>query len=595
MRIRNFSIIAHIDHGKTTLTDSLLRITGAIGSNAPERLLDSNPIERERGITIKLAPVTFAYTPQDESESYTFNLIDTPGHVDFGYEVSRSLAACEGVVLVVDATQGLQAQTLSHYHQATKLGLPIIPVINKIDLPSADVEKTTLELMELTGQPEEQILAVSAKSRLHCADILEAVITRIPPPQVVSTTMSRGLLISSHYDVHRGAIALVRVVDGSFAAGKKIAMVGTGCTFTPAEVGIFVPGMQPLAQLEAGQVGYIVTSLKDVRGLQVGDTMTLDASRQSVQPLLGYKPPTPMVYLELYPFDAGDFTDVKEAMEKLVLRDAALQYVPAYSSALGSGFRVGFLGILHAEVVLERLKREFNLELIATSPSVSYQVHKTAGEVVEVSSPHQLPDESQIAEIREPLIRVQIITPAQYQHVCLDLLRLRRGSCNESRPFAGQVLLDGIMPLAELITDFHDLLKSASSGFASLDYEYLEHRRADIVLVTILINQEPVEALSFMTVRNQAERRGRALVEKLKDILPRQMFEVAIQAAIGGKIIARETLRAYRKDVTAKLYGGDVTRRKKLLAKQAKGKKRMRQFGSVELTQDTFLQLLKRS
>lgn len=593
MRIRNFSIIAHIDHGKTTLTDSLLRITESIARDAPERLLDSNPIERERGITIKLAPVTFSYRAEKDGEEYVFNLIDTPGHVDFGYEVSRSLAACEGVVLVVDATQGLQAQTLSHYYQAARLGLVIIPVVNKIDLPSADVEKTTLELMELTGQAETEILAVSAKSRLHCEQVLEAIVTRVPPP-APGGEVARGLLISSHFDPHRGAIALTRVVDGAFSSGKKLRMMGSGVSFTPTEVGVFTPSLKPLAVLEAGQVGYIVTSLKDVRGLQVGDTLTEWQAKSELTPLSGYSPPKPMVFLELYPFDASQFTELKEAMEKLVLRDAALQYVAAHSQALGSGFRVGFLGILHAEVVLERLKREFGLELIATAPSVSYEVETTQAQILTVAAAHQMPDQSQIAQIREPIVHLQIITPAKYQHACLDLLRLHRGRCLESRPMAGQLLLQAEMPLAELITDFHDALKSATSGFASLDYEFARYQPSDVVLVDILLNGERIEALSFMTVRSQAEARGRTLVEKLKTVLPRQMFELAIQAALGGKVIARETIRAYRKDVTAKLYGGDVTRRKKLLAKQAKGKKRMRQFGSVELSQETFLQLLKR-
>lgn len=592
MRIRNFSIIAHIDHGKTTLTDCFLRLTNAITANEV-RVMDSNPIERERGITIKLAPVCLRYFDPQSQQEYILNLIDTPGHVDFSYEVSRSLAACEGVVLVVDASQGLQAQTLSHYQLAHSLGLTIIPVVNKIDLPSADVDKTVLEVMELTGLPEDQVICVSAKSGINTEAVLQAIVQRVPPPKVFPATEGKALLISSHYDQHRGAVALIRVFEGSFTAGCTVRLLGSQTVFHPSEVGVFVPKMQPQAALNAGEVGYSVTSLKDVRGLLVGDTLTTSPVKEKVAPLVGYQPPTPMVYLEIYPVESDEFELLKESLEKLVLRDAALQHTPAHSNALGSGFRVGFLGILHAEIVLERLEREYDLNLIATAPSVHYKVQTTDGAWLMVTAPSQFPDPSQIKQVLEPIAVVSLITPAIYQHECLELVRRNRGTFISAQPIAGQQQLTIKMPLAELITDFHDRLKSATSGFASLDYSVGEFSPADVVLVSIMLNKDPIEVLSFLTVRPQSESRARRMVEKLKDILPKQMFEVAIQAAIGGKIIARETLKAYRKDVTAKLYGGDVTRRKKLLAKQAKGKKRMKQFGSISINQQTFLQLLK--
>lgn len=592
MRIRNFSIIAHIDHGKTTLTDCFLRLTNAIATNEV-RVMDSNPIEKERGITIKLAPVCLRYFEPVSQQEYILNLIDTPGHVDFSYEVSRSLAACEGVVLVVDASQGLQAQTLSHYQLAHNLGLTIIPVVNKIDLPSADVDKTVLEVMELTGLPENEIICVSAKTGINTEAVLQAIVRRVPPPQVSDQTEGKALLISSHYDQHRGAVALIRVFAGSFSAGHTVRLLGSQVVFQPTEVGVFIPKMQAKTTLSTGEVGYLVTSLKDVRGLLVGDTLTTASIKESVAPLVGYQPPTPMVYLEIYPVEADEFELLKESLEKLVLRDAALQHTPAHSNALGSGFRVGFLGILHAEIVLERLEREYDLNLIATTPSVHYKVQTTNDDWLMVTAPSQFPDPSQIKQVLEPIATVSLITPATYQHECLDLVRRNRGFFVSAKPIAGQQQLLITMPLAELITDFHDRLKSVTSGFASLDYTVGDYALADVVRVSILLNKEPIEVLSFLTVRQQSESRARKMVEKLKEVLPRQMFEVAIQAAIGGKIIARESLKAYRKDVTAKLYGGDVTRRKKLLAKQAKGKKRMKQFGSISIDQQTFLQLLK--
>lgn len=588
-KIRNFCIIAHIDHGKTTLTDCLLRLTHAVDDHQfQERMMDSNPIEKERGITIKLAPVRMEY------DGYILNLIDTPGHVDFGYEVSRSLAACEGALLVVDATQGVQAQTLSTYEKATELGLVIIPVINKIDLPSADVERTTLELMEMFGVDEEEILKVSAKSALNIENLLHTIIAKIPAPTGVVEAPARGLLITSLFDQHKGAIALVRMVDGMLRKGERLQFVRAGESMVPLEIGVYNPAMNKRDALQTGEVGYIATGLKDVRSLKVGDTITRAADADGVKPLSGYKEPQAMVFLELYPIDASEFSELQDAMSKLVLRDAALQYIGTHSEALGSGLRVGFLGILHAEIVLERLSREFNLELIATSPSVPYQVIMRTGEELEIHSPAQLPDPSQILKIKEPVSEVHLFTPERFSGTVLQMVRERRGHLTESKVVGERLRLDCEIPLAELITDFHDKLKSVTSGYASFEYTVKGFAEVDAVKVDVLLNHEVVSALSFMCVRDNAEIEGRKIVSKLKEILPRQMFEVPVQAAVGGKVVARETIKAFRKDVTAKLYGGDVTRRKKLLAKQAKGKKKMKQLGRVEVDQDTFLKLLRR-
>ena len=586
--IRNFCIIAHIDHGKTTLTDCLLRTTHTVGElQFQERMMDSNPIEKERGITIKLAPVRMEY------QGYILNLIDTPGHVDFGYEVSRSLAACEGALLVVDATQGIQAQTLSTYEKARAIGLTIIPVINKIDLPSADVERTTLELMELCGISDEEIIQVSAKSAFNIPALLDRIIEKIPAPIGDTNAPTRGLLITSLFDQHKGAIAMVRIVDGSLHAGEKLRFLSANTSFVPLEIGVYSPAMVKRQSLETGEVGYIASGLKDVRALKVGDTVTT-ASGSAVDSLPGYKEPQPMVYLELYPVDSSEFTELQDAMSKLVLRDAALQYAGTHSQALGSGLRVGFLGILHAEIVLERLKRECDLELIATTPSVPYQLLLRTGEVLDIQSPAQLPDPSQIAEIREPMTHVQLFTPELYSGTVLQLCRERRGELLESQVVGARIRLDCRMPLSELITDFHDVLKSLTAGYASFEYIVTGFEAVEAVKVDVMLNYEVIEALSFIVVEQKAESEGRKIVSKLKDALPRQMFEVPIQATIGSRVIARETMKAFRKDVTAKLYGGDVTRRKKLLAKQAKGKKKMKQLGKVSIDQDTFLKLLRR-
>lgn len=593
--IRNFCIIAHIDHGKTTLTDRFLRLTNAVEErDFQDRIMDSNPIERERGITIKLAPVRMNYTAKT-GVTYVLNLIDTPGHVDFGYEVSRSLMACEGALLVVDATQGIQAQTLSTFQKAKDLGLTIIPVINKVDLPSSDVEKTVLELMELCQFEESEMIHVSAKSGLNVEAVLERVVEKVPAPTGDITAPLRALLITSLFDMHRGAVALVRVIDGQLNRHDKLEFYSAKTSFTASEVGIYAPVMTETASLSAGEVGFIVTGMKDVRNLKVGDTVGKSVELESITPLPGFREPQPLVYMEIYPVDQGDFPDLQDAMSKLLLRDAALQFIGTYSQALGSGLRVGFLGILHAEIVLERLQREFNLELIATAPSVVYQVTKTNGEIVEVNTPSDMPDPSEVRQVEEPLASVSIFTPEKFAGTLLQLCRERRGTLVSSEVIGTTLRLHCTIPLAELITDFHDTVKSLSSGFASVEYNVEGSQPVNAVTVTILLNGEPVSALSFVTVREKAEYEGRQMVAKLKDVIPRQMFEVPIQAAIGGNVIARETLKAYRKDVTAKLYGGDVTRRKKLLAKQAKGKKRMKQFGKVELDQNTFLSLLRRS
>ena len=588
VKIRNFSIIAHVDHGKTTLTDRLLALAGQ--KKADEKLvLDSNPIEKERGITIKLAPVRLKY------QGYEFNLIDTPGHVDFSYEVSRSLAACEGVVLLVDATQGVQAQTLSHYHQAKELGLAIVPVVNKIDLPSADIEKVVLEMMELCDADEEEIILVSAKTGKNVEKVLEAVIRKVPPPQVDPKKPLRALLITSYFDQHKGAVALVRLFDGHLGAGSKLKFLNFHQEFVPVEVGVFTPKPKAVDSLAAGEVGYVATGLKDLRSLKIGDTLTLASQADQIEPLAGYQEPQPMVFMELYPTDTAEFPKFQDAIVKLALRDAALTYEGVHSLALGSGFKVGFLGVLHAEVVLERLRREFDLELIATQPSVNYQVFLRSGQMVWVNNPAQLPDPAQIEKVKEPIAKVTIFTPERYLQPSLELVRNRRGKLLATEHYGGQVRLTCQVPLAELVTDFHDKLKSATSGFASLEYKLDRYQEAEVVKVDILLNHEVVEALSFFSIKDQAQAKGRKQVKKLKEVLPRQLFTVPIQAAVGGQIIARETLKAYRKDVTAKLYGGDVTRRKKLLAKQAKGKKRLKQFGKVRLDQDTFIKLLKQT
>jgi GTP-binding protein LepA len=586
--IRNFSIIAHIDHGKTTLTDALLRATHTVSERElTERMMDSNPIEKERGITIKLAPVRMKY------KHYILNLIDTPGHVDFSYEVSRSLAACEGALLIVDATQGVQAQTLSNYEKARELGLDIIPVINKIDLPSADVESVTLELMDLFKIDDQKIVAVSAKTGLNIEGVLEAVVSQIKPPQGKEEDPLQALVFTSYFDQHKGVTAYVKVVSGVLRR-EKLKMLATGTEFVPVEVGFFSPQMVPVEELRAGEVGYMCSGLKEVTHVTVGDTIARASEAAQVNRLPGYKEPQPMVYMEFYPIDGDDFVLLQDAMSKLVLHDAALQYSSTHSTALGNGLRVGFLGILHAEIVRERLEREFELDIIATSPSVTYHITSTTGEEIVVRTPADMPDPSQIAKIEEPITHATIFTPKTYLGAVMQLAEGHRGELLSVQDIGTRVRIEYKLPLSEIIIQFHDQLKSVTSGFGSLEYDVTGYAEIDAVKLSVMINHEVIEAFSVMVVREQAEFIGRKLVKKLKEVIPRQLFEIPIQAAIGGKVVARETLSAYRKDVTAKLYGGDATRRQKLLKKQAKGKKRMKEMGKVQLNQEAFLAVLER-
>ena len=598
--IRNFSIIAHIDHGKTTLTDRLLLKTGTIRQRLfHERMLDSNPIEQERGVTIKLAPVRMQYLlpPRLETKYATkiaiLNLIDTPGHVDFGYEVSRSLAAGEGAILLVDASQGVQAQTLTNYHKAVAQKLTILPVLNKIDLPSVDVDRAILEMMELFNFREKEIKLVSAKTGEGVDELLEAVVERFPPPQQQIEAPLRALVFSSQYDAHKGVVIYLRVVDGELGQ-DVVRLIRTGAVLKPPEIGVFTPTMTPVERLRAGEVGYLATGLKEIALAQVGDTLTREPVSESVLPLPGYQQPQLMVFMDFYPVDGENFADLNLAMEKLKLNDAALQFTPTHSTALGNGLRVGFLGIFHAEIVQERLEREFDLNLIATSPSVRYEVALTNGTNIEVLNPVELPDLTLVKEIREPVSRVIIFTPQEYLGGILNLTEKHRGKQEEMHFYGDRVKLTYRMPLPELIMTFYDELKSVSSGFASMEYELINYQPVNAVKLSILINKEPVEALSQMVVREKAEETGRFLVKRLKEVIPRQLFEIPIQAAIGGKIVARETIKAFRKDVTAKLHGGDMTRNKKLLEKQKKGKERRRQFGRVEIPQAAFMAVLKR-
>lgn len=590
--IRNFSIIAHIDHGKTTLTDRLLHATKTVSDrDVEERMLDSNPIEKERGITIKLAPVRMQYTRG--KETYELNLIDTPGHVDFGYEVSRSLAACEGALLVVDATQGIQAQTLTNFEKAKALGLKILPIINKIDLPNADVDQVSLDLMETFGFTEEDLSKVSAKTGEGVEDLLSRLVDYIPAPKGNRGETLQVLVFTSKYDAHKGVVAYVRVVGGTLKR-EQLYLLATQAGFLPTEVGVFSPGMHAVSELSAGEVGYIATGLKDVSLVKVGDTVTAAASKASARPLPGYKEPQPMVYMDFYPVDGDDFVLLLDAMGKLALHDAALTYQATHSKALGNGLRVGFLGILHAEIVKERLEREFQLELIATSPTVPYEITLTTGAEKTIHNPSELPDPSEIRSYTEPVTQSIIFTPKEYLGAVMKLCEEHRGTLVELQDVGTRVKVIYAIPLSEIIIKFHDELKSVSSGFASLEYEVKGYVPVDVVKLDVLIHHEAVEALSQIVVREKAERTGRMLVKRLKDVIPRHQFEVALQAAIGGKIVARETIPAYRKDVTAKLYGGDQTRKDKLLRKQKKGKKRMKEFGRVSLPQSAFLAVLER-
>ncbi len=594
--IRNFSIIAHIDHGKTTMTDQLLRKTGTIQStDVRERLMDSNPIEQERGITIKLAPVRMLYKSHRPSpgKEYTLNLIDTPGHVDFAYEVSRSLSACEGAILIVDAAKGIQAQTLANFDKAKEHGLVVIPVINKIDLESANPEKVALDLVDTFGFTSDEIIFASAKTGTGVESILEAVVERIPPPKKEADNTLKALVFNSTFHTHKGVVAFVKLISGSIAKDNlaHLLLYQTQKRIFPTEIGFFTPNMEPRDTLSAGEVGYIATGLKSVREVQVGDTLT--AVGAIITPIPGYQKPQPMVFMDLYPVEADDFPNLTRALEKLALNDAALTYKPTASAALGNGYRVGYLGILHAEIVSERLSREFEVDVINTSPSVPYRVRVTSGEEKEISSPSDFPDPTLIKSVEEPIVDLTIYTPEKYVGAIMELSDKKRAVFVDMEYLGGKLKLSYLMPLSELITNYYDRLKSVSSGYASVQYMHAGYEAVDAVKVSILLNREHAEALAFISPRETAEAKARSLALRLKETIPRQQFEIPIQAVIGGSIIARETVKAFRKDVTAKLYGGDRTRRMKLLEKQKKGKKKMKMLGVVTVPQEAFTEILK--
>jgi GTP-binding protein LepA len=592
-RIRNFCIIAHVDHGKTTLADRLLERTGTIQTrDGVELVLDSMDLERERGVTIKASAVRMRYTARD-GQTYILNLIDTPGHVDFSYEVGRAMAACEGAVLLVDATQGIEAQTLANLYLALEHDLVIIPVVNKIDLPAARPDEVAREIAELIGVPESEVLRISAKLGIGVEEVLEAVVQRVPPPRGDPEAPLQALIFDSHYDPYKGVIAYVRVVNGALAMGRKILVMSTGVTSEPVEIGVFTPDFTPTGRLEAGEVGYVATGLKSVRECRVGDTLTT-ADRPAPEPLPGFRPPKPMVFASFYPSEGEDYELLREALEKLQLNDAALVFQPETSQALGFGFRCGFLGMFHMEIVQERLEREYGLDIVATAPSVEYEVVLRDGSVKTITRPSDLPDASWIEEIREPWMKVTIITPADSIGPVMDLITSRRGVYqNMTYLDPRRVMIEAEVPLAELLIDFYDALKSRTRGYASMDYTFIGYRAGDLVRLDILVHGQPVDALALIVHRDQAYARGRALVEKLREVIPRQLFDVAIQAAVGGRVIARATIKAMRKDVLAKCYGGDVTRKRKLLEKQKEGKKRLKMIGRVEVPQEAFLAVLR--
>jgi len=591
--IRNFSIIAHIDHGKSTLADRLLERTGALTKRElKEQFLDSMDLERERGITIKARSVRLSYQARD-GRTYVLNLIDTPGHVDFAYEVSRSLAACEGALLVVDASQGVEAQTLANVYMALDHGLEIVPVINKIDLPSADIERTRSQIEEIIGLKADDAILTSAKEGIGIDEVLEAIVTRVSPPPNASDKPARALIFDSWYDAYQGVIGLIRVFDGEFHRGMKVRLMGTDKPGEVMRLGHFTPHDREVESLGTGEVGYIVAGIRTVADMRVGDTIT-DANRPAEEPLPGFKELKPMVFAGLYPTEANQYTALRDAIEKLTLNDASLVCEPESSQALGFGFRAGFLGLLHMEIAQERLEREFGLNLIVTAPTVAYRVKTTDGQVTMVDNPALLPDENLIETIEEPFILASIHMPDEYLGPVMSLCEERRGRQRDLR-YVGQkrVLLHYELPLAEVVFDFYDRLKSVSRGYASLAYEFLGFRAGSLVKLDIRINGEVLDALSMIAHRDRAYERGRALCEKMRQLIPRQMFEVAIQASIGSKIIARESVRPLRKNVTAKCYGGDITRKRKLLEKQKEGKKRMKQVGRVEIPQEAFLAVLK--
>ena len=592
--IRNFSIIAHIDHGKSTLADRLIEMTGVLSKREMEnQVLDNMDIERERGITIKSQAVRMKYHAKDGND-YELNLIDTPGHVDFNYEVSRSLAACDGAVLVVDSSQGVEAQTLANVYLAIDNNLEILPVINKIDLPNARPEEVKKEIEDIIGIPAQDAPCISAKSGLNVEQVLERIVTDLPAPTGDETAPLKALIFDSIYDNYKGAIAYVRIKDGTVKVGDEMVLMSSGKNFAITEVGYFEPGKYtPSSELTAGEVGYIAASIKSLQDVRVGDTITLKES-PAQEPLPGYKKVNPMVYCGIYPIDGGDYENLKVALEKLKLNDAALEYEPETSGALGSGFRCGFLGLLHLEIIEERLDREFDLSLITTSPSVIYKIHKTDGTVLDLYNPSDMPTPNEIDYMEEPMVQAEIITPKEYVGGIMEICQNRRGTYIDMKYLdETRVNLIYEMPLNEIIYDFFDTLKSKTKGYASFDYEFKEYVRSDLVKLDIWVNGEGVDALSFIVHRDSSYEKGKKMVEKLKDVIPRQLFTIPLQAVIGGKIIARETISAMRKDVLAKCYGGDITRKKKLLEKQKRGKKKMRQIGNVEIPQEAFLSVLK--
>ena len=591
-QIRNFSIVAHIDHGKSTLADRLIQMCGGLSEREmSEQVLDNMDIERERGITIKAQTVRLNYTAQDGQE-YVLNLMDTPGHVDFGYEVSRSLSACEGSLLVVDASQGVEAQTLANVYQALDADHEIVTVLNKMDLPSAEPDRIKAQIEDVIGLPAEEAIAVSAKTGMGIPDVFEAIVRELPAPAGDEAAPLKALLVDSWYDPYLGVMTLVRVRDGVLKKGMKIRMMASGATHTIERVGIFGPKPETVDMLGPGEVGFINAGVKTVSDAKVGDTIT-EEKRMCEEPLPGFKPSVPVVFCGLFPIDANDFSDLREALEKLSLNDSSFSFEAETSAALGFGFRCGFLGLLHMEVIRERLAREFNLELISTAPSVVYKLHMTDGQAVDMHNPADMPEVTKIDHIEEPWIKATIMTPDEYLGQVLSLCTERRGEQIDLTYAGSRAMVVYKLPLNEVVFDFYDRLKSVTRGYASFDYQMDGYVAGDLVKVSILVNGDPVDALSMIVHREQAEYRGRAICTRLKDLVPRQMFKIALQAAIGGKVIARETISALRKDVTAKCYGGDVSRKRKLLEKQKEGKKRMRQFGKVDIPQNAFFEALK--
>jgi len=591
--IRNFCIIAHVDHGKSTLADRLLQLTGTISDrDMTEQVLDTMELEREKGVTIKASAVRMNYKANDGVE-YELNLIDTPGHVDFGYEVSRALNACEGAVLVVDATQGIEAQTLANLYSAINANLEIIPVINKIDLPSARPDEVAEDVGSLLGVGPETVIQISAKAGKNIEAVLEEIVEKVPAPSVENEAALRALVFDSHYDSYKGVIAYVRVVEGEIKAAETLRMMATKVDMKPVEIGIFSPGMKPVKSLSAGEVGYIATGLKTVHDCRVGDTITHPSAPASA-PLHGYRTPKPMVFAGIYPVDADDYSDLRDALDKLQLNDASLIFQPETSQALGFGFRAGFLGLFHMEIIQERIEREYELNVLFTAPSVEYEVLLIDNSTVLIDSPAELPDESKIVEIREPWMNIEVITPTDYYGPIMDLVTKRRGEFNgQEYPAPHRVQLNYVIPLSELIVDFFDELKSRTKGYASLDYQFAEYRPDKLQKLEILVNGEPVDALASIVHEKDAYHKGQRFITKLKSIIPRQLFDVAIQASSGGRVISRANVKATRKDVLAKCYGGDITRKKKLLEKQKKGKKRLKMIGNVEIPQDAFMAVLK--